>query len=348
MSTFLDDRELGPAIIKLVKGTELRCAVAFWGNGAVRKLFKNGVLPGSSKIICDLTMGGTNPDELRALGAPDNKRLKHLPGLHAKVYISDRGIIICSANVSNNGIGFLDVPKLIEAGVFHHPATDTYSAALRWFEEVWKAAKAVDDSALLRAEDAWARRLAGNYRQTTQRSFDLASLLDAVVADPMRFRGVGFAFSTGNSSAQQRDETAEAVAEKDDKNPTPLLSRRERKALKEWPVGDVFSGWSPEDIHAWPGRFVCAHQGARTKRLSYWFYERAHTAVLDGGRGMLLGCRPPGLKRSLGFRTSARRMAEVDKEKASRIFSHIDETGHQLFANGEELARLLVTLAPWR
>jgi hypothetical protein len=131
---------------------------------------------------------------------------------------------------------------------------------LRWFEEVWKAAKAVDDSALLHAEDAWARRLAGNYRQTAQRSFDPASLLDAVVADPMRFRGVGFAFSTGNSSAQQRDETAEAVAEKDDENPTPLLSRRERKALKEWPVGDVFSEWSPEDIHAWPGRFVCAHQ----------------------------------------------------------------------------------------
>ncbi|MGB6326321.1 MAG: hypothetical protein WBG11_11275 [Methylocella sp.] len=41
-------------------------------------------------------------------------------------------------------------------------------------------------------------------------------------------------------------------------------------------------------------------------------------------------------------------MAEVDKEKASPIFAHIEETGHQLFANGEELAKLLVTLAPWR
>lgn len=348
MSIFLDDGELGPAIIKLVKGNELRCAVAFWGNGAVRKLFKNCALPGSSKIICDLTMGGTNPEELRALGAPANERLKHLSGLHAKVYISDRGLIICSANVSNNGIGFLDVPKLIEAGVFHHPATDTYNAASRWFRKIWKAAKPVDDSALLHAKDAWARRLAGNHRQTAPRSPDPASLLDAVVADPLRFRGVGFVFSTGSSSAQQRDETAKAVAEKDAENPSPFLTERQRSALKEWPVGDVFSEWPPRDIHGWPERFVCAHRGARTNQLSYWFYERAHTAVLDGGRGMLLARRLPGLRRSLGFRTGAERMAEADKKKARHIFAHADKTGHKLFVNGEELERLLVTLAPWR
>ncbi len=51
-------------------------------------------------------MGGSNPKELRALGAPDNRRIKHLRGLHAKVYLSNKGLITNSANASNNGIGF--------------------------------------------------------------------------------------------------------------------------------------------------------------------------------------------------------------------------------------------------
>jgi hypothetical protein len=138
VSIFLDDRELGPAIVKLMKGTGLRCAVAFWGYGATGKLFKTGRPPADARIICDLTMGGTNPKELKELNAPDNKGLKHLPGLHAKVYISDQGLIICSANASNNGIGFLDVPRLFEAGAFHEPGTNIYATAVRWFEGIWK------------------------------------------------------------------------------------------------------------------------------------------------------------------------------------------------------------------
>ncbi|WP_166146207.1 phospholipase D family protein [Methylosinus sp. RM1] len=349
MSKFLSGCELGAAITELMKGSELRCAVAFWGKGAVSKLFPDGGLPQNAKIICDLTMGSTNPEELKALGAPDNKKLKHLPGLHAKVYISEEGLITCSANASNNGIGFLDTARLVEAGTVHGRSTNAYNSALLWFEEIWNNdAKAIDDDALSLAQLAWDRRKAGNTWRAALPQ-DPASLLDAVIADPMRFRGVGFAFSTGNSTSEQRDETAEAVAAKDKSNYTPLLSNAERKALKKWPVGDVFSEWEPEDIRRWPEHFVCAHRGVRSQRLSYWFYERAHTAVLEGARGMLFGRRRRDLKRSFGFSKGAKTMAEADNDKASHVFAEIDKTGHPFFfANGEELARFLATLTPWR
>lgn len=73
-------------------------------------------------------MGGTNPSELEALGAPKNKNLRHLPGLHAKVYLSHDGLITGSANASNNGIGFIEVARLLEAGTFHPPESETW----RW------------------------------------------------------------------------------------------------------------------------------------------------------------------------------------------------------------------------
>ena len=53
VSTFLDDRELGPAITDLMQGSSLRCAVAFWGNGASSALFRMSIYrpkPGSSAI----------------------------------------------------------------------------------------------------------------------------------------------------------------------------------------------------------------------------------------------------------------------------------------------------------
>lgn len=343
VSVFLDDHKLGPAIADLMKGAELRCAVAFWGNGAALKLFQNGRPPANARIVCELAMGGSNPEELRALGAPSNKRIKHLRGLHAKVYLSDQGLITCSANASNNGIGFLETPGLVEAGTFHPPKTDAYHAASRWFEDIWRRAETVNEPALDRAQRAWARRSAGNDPLPPERPLNPASLLDTVIANPSRFRGVGFVFTTTNATIRERDETVERVLEEDQERPLPLLSNNDRNALEQWPVGDVFSNWLPEEISAWPKRFVCVHRGTR-RRLLYVFYERVHTVVLEGERGMVLARRAGNLRRSLGFGGSAQAMAKVDDEKASSIFAYVEKSGHQLYENGEELARLIATI----
>ena len=76
-----------------------RCAVAFWGSGAVEQLFGSW-LHEAAQIRRDIPMGATNPDELRNLGAPSNPCLKHLERLHGKVYISERGASLIGQCVS--------------------------------------------------------------------------------------------------------------------------------------------------------------------------------------------------------------------------------------------------------
>jgi hypothetical protein len=243
VSKFLDDRELGPAITDLMQGSMSRCAVAFWGNGASSALFPHEYLPADVRIICDITMGGSNPKELRALGAPDSSRIKHLSGLHAKVYLSDKGLITSSANASNSGIGFLAVASLVDAGTFHKPGSEAYSSASRWFEKIWSSASVVDEPALAHAQRAWDRKPRGGGFFDDGRPPNPASLFDVVAANRGRFRGVGFAFTTGESTAEQRDEAAAAVIEKDQTLDVPLLSISDRNAVDAWRVEDVFSNW---------------------------------------------------------------------------------------------------------
>ena len=150
-------------------------------------------------------MGGSNPQELKSLGAPTNPRIKHLRGLHAKVYLSDKGLITSSANASNNGIGFLAVAKLVEAGSFHSPQSEAFRSAVRWFENIWNCASVVDEFALDQAEKAWERKthIAGPLNNGI--TSNPRSLFDAVANDRARFRGVGFVFTTGNATVEDRD-----------------------------------------------------------------------------------------------------------------------------------------------
>lgn len=333
MPKFLDERALGQEIQKLLKGRDLRCAVAFWGNGAKKKLFKNGKLDPEAKIVCDWTMGGTNPTELEALGAPKNKNLKHVPGLHAKLYISDFGVIACSANASNNGIGFLDAPKLVEVGMLHEARTEVYSDAVKWFDHIWSNADIIDDRVLKNAKKAWKSRVTGKKSPKAQGSGNPVSLLDVVISDPERFKGVGFAFTTGNSNVAARDDAVEVIRKR-----TPNLSKDEREALPKWPISNVYSGWSKDDISRWPYKFVSIHWGHRAKRPSYWFYERAYIAYEQGA---LLARSAKGLKRELGLGVSYSKMAAADTEVLRPIFQRVEECEHFLFANGEELVDFL-------
>lgn len=107
VARFIAGSDLADAIRDVLGGNNVRCAVAFWGTGAEALLDQaTGDQP---RIICDVTLGGTSPNALRALGAPENDRLRYVPSLHAKVYISDRGAIVGSANASQNGVGQMDL-----------------------------------------------------------------------------------------------------------------------------------------------------------------------------------------------------------------------------------------------
>lgn len=161
MTKFLFGKKLSKKIKQVVRGGDLRCAVAFWGFGVVQELFETDTLERKDvRIICDLSMGGTNPATLRALGAPFNNKIKYLDGLHAKVYISNVGAVIGSANASRNGIGFDGAEAgLIEAGTYVAPETQSWIAINEWFEFLDFDAKIVKGYDLTLAQSFWDRRI---------------------------------------------------------------------------------------------------------------------------------------------------------------------------------------------
>jgi hypothetical protein len=338
MSKFLTDKEIGAAIIDLVKDSKnVRCAVAFWGDGAKKKLFPE-VVPSDAQIVCDLVMGGSNPAELKALGAP-KREIRHLPNLHAKVYISDKGLITGSANASNNGIGFGEAAGLIEAGTFHEPNSEAYKAAVRWFSTIWEDGSPVDKATLEKAEKAWASRKSrrGVPFLKARPKDNPASLFDAVLRDPERFRGVGFVFTTEDSVTKEDLNRAEADVLED-----KSLSTKEKKELKKCNEKDTFMGWTPIDISAWPSRFICAHREPK-KPFSYYFYEVVQKT--EKSTGVVFSKRSDALQKDLGFECPVKEMNKADLERGKLIFDHIKNDkkcdGHKLFDNGEALARAL-------
>lgn len=82
-------------------------AVAFWGSGAVEQLG----LDSSSRtqpitVICNLKMGGTNPNEIRKLRKLENVTVLQSDRLHGKVYRFNDSALVGSANASANGLSF--------------------------------------------------------------------------------------------------------------------------------------------------------------------------------------------------------------------------------------------------
>lgn len=337
-TNFLDDKRLGAAIAKVVAGSNVRCAVAFWGTGAVEHLFPDRGVPKDARIMCDLSIGSTNPKELVVMGAPSNRRLKHVEKLHAKVYISDRGAIVCSANASDNGIGFIDVAGLVEAGVFIGPETAAFKRAAAWFNRMWRGARRLDQAALDRATEAWNRRPRGAHNGRRAIPKGVPSLLASVAADPKRFRGIGFVFTNGRADEEERDEAHGALMQ-GNAGRAKKLTRRELQRLKSWNVGDLFTGWSEQDLDAWPRRFVCIHRPG--KRISYWFYRRVEAVLVGEDRGVVFAVRPPGLRQALGFEHGREAMLAADGALLDRLFDHCEKQGHWLCENGERLMAMI-------
>jgi len=139
------------------EGTK-KCAVAFLGHRAIATF--QDVPPETTKIICNLESGATNPyavEELIRLGI----QVRTINNLHAKVYL-DEGIqaIVGSANLSANGLSYEDdeVNGWLEAGVLVEDET-TLSEINKWFDTQWDdVASDITSVAIQNAKEIWSRR----------------------------------------------------------------------------------------------------------------------------------------------------------------------------------------------
>ena len=244
MTEFLDGKDLADKIREVVTGDNVKCAVAFWGKDMAAEL---GVKP-DWKFICDVKMGGTSADALRALGAPNNKNLRHIEYLHAKVYISSVGVVIGSANASFNALGLGSrEPKLTEVGVFYEPMSKLWKKANEWFDDLlWDGAE-VDDKVIAEAE-----------RTYTPPHHDLpdTSLLDLIQRNIKIFDELDFRFLIASEwvldpTKAARDSVEAAVQ----RSGEDFLDKAGlSKVLINWPENRLFEGW-PVTTTLGPGHF---------------------------------------------------------------------------------------------
>jgi hypothetical protein len=177
----LDERSALKLIRKQMKESQTaRLAVAFWGKGAVGRL---GIDKRKEpvEIVCNLSQGGTNPKEVRALFALPHigkERVLQNDKLHAKVYLFDQLAVVGSSNASANGLclegeelkGWLEANVVVPDG----PGL----VELRRMLTKRFAGRAISEPDLKAAEELRKRR------RTISKSVPGKSLLDALINNP--------------------------------------------------------------------------------------------------------------------------------------------------------------------
>lgn len=158
---------------------EIRIAVAFWGEGALKMI---GGLNGTAttiRVLCNLDSGACNPVEIERLLAV--AEVKSHPKLHAKVYWTPKAMVLGSSNASTNGLwgeasetrGWREANLLIKDGA-------QLTATEEWFDQLWDEGYDVTKANIEAAKPLWA---AGARRAPAGRPLAL-TLFDAFQSAP--------------------------------------------------------------------------------------------------------------------------------------------------------------------
>jgi hypothetical protein len=169
---FLHGSALSAAIRNTLNGRRADIAVAFWGDGAC-KLLAIPFNAKGSRVACDARSGAGNPSAISDL-MKRNVAIVDVRGLHAKVYIGEKGVIISSANASANGLGEEGEEILagLEAGYLTQRREDI-ELARQWFEDLYTDGKPVTEDDLPELRKLWTQRQLHRptRRPDTQRSW---------------------------------------------------------------------------------------------------------------------------------------------------------------------------------
>jgi HKD family nuclease len=136
---------------------KIRISVAFWGAGS-ESLF-DGAVGKQLQIVCNLSMGGSNPSVIEKLMAMKNVEVRQLDQLHAKLVLSDKGMVVGSANMSANGLGFegKESDSFYELGIYSADSS-LLEEANNWFDKKWNESRSIDDNDIEVAKEEWLKR----------------------------------------------------------------------------------------------------------------------------------------------------------------------------------------------
>ena len=272
-------------------------------------------------------MGATSAEALIALGAPSNPNVRHSMQMHAKVFISDFGLVVGSANASASALGGDNQSAVnIEAGAFHPPSSSSWNAAVDCFERLFSEAGQVRDR-----EIEWAQ-LIYRARPSVPRPRKLVSgsLLDLVGAAPWRFSKVGFVFTSVPNTKTQKDEVRTLIEESGKYDP---------REVDELDDGGTFYEWLTRDVKRWPEYFVEFWQPSKALHV---YGRRRGPRIIKTGSFM-------SSRDWRGFRASCDidlpSPKEINKADAEMALKLRGETGGILYADGAELAARVAEIA---
>lgn len=251
---YLTGKGLAKRIRKVMAGDNPWMCVAFLGPTWTEELFDGGVPPEDLRVVCDLCMGMTVQKALRVGGAPDNERLRHLPDqqMHAKIYASDKGAVVCSANASRAALSSVD---RVEDGVWLSPAGKAYRNVKATFETRYSRAVRVDADALARTpEHLGGLGAAAVGENETVDLRNPPTLLQLLRQDPEAFKGIRFVFSNEDVTETVK-KGAKAVMDEE--------VTRDGGAAEDGGTGplnyDYFANWDEEEAD-WPALFISVYR----------------------------------------------------------------------------------------
>ena len=318
MARFVTGYELTSAIHYVTSGNNIRCAVAHWGHNALTLFDEaNGDRP---RVICDVTLGRTSPLALNNLGAPRNRDLRYIPGLHARVYLSDRGALVGSADAFAEGDGHEVPSSRIEAGVLLAPDDNAFRQVASWFETVWGVAKTVGKSELCIAAKRFRPRTIPGSLQIRP-----GSLLDLITADPDRFCDVSIVLVKTSQNRKKRNHARAIMAsEQPDKAPS----------IASLPDEGVFYGWSEKDISRWCTIFI--EMWMPNDHLFVYWRKIAHKSFKHGI--ILSKNSRPSVRRIIGGKLPTRE--EISRTDGTMVQRLLDRQGDRLFSAPELAAEI--------
>jgi len=213
MAQLISGPQVAKYVQKMLSGAEIRIAVAFWGLGATKEL---GLLSchTAPKIICNLLSGGTNPNEIEEIQKAlrtrfgDDFNIMQNDRLHAKVYLSTKGVIIGSSNASANGLSMegRECSGWIEANLYSNQSIEIDDAG-DWFSEVWqsKETRPITNNDIEIAKENWKRRRRLSLpERTTDPTHDLYNELQT---NPANYTGKNLWFAIyGEPSSKEADD----------------------------------------------------------------------------------------------------------------------------------------------
>lgn len=162
-------------------------AVAYWGKGAKTELGLGERHAGKVTVICDPFSGACNPQALAdlifTLGKKNVRAKRHL---HAKVFWTPSGVIVGSANVSANGLGFEGNEsgnRNIEASIFSCDS-GTIREIRTWLNDSVLPGVIVDENVLAKCREAWKKRRRSRFDFVVTESGSKMSLWQAAQQQP--------------------------------------------------------------------------------------------------------------------------------------------------------------------